>query len=301
MLGSVSAWSRGYGTVTSLGLGKGLLYFRMLGPLRVEIRASQLGRPLPSSNGDHGALLLAGRRSQTILGLLLTEVGRVISTDRIVDAIWTDGPPPATAREQVQNCTAAARRALLSAQCEGHAPTDCKVAIVTHPHGYRLEVDPHTVDAFRFEEIVRAYTHAPADRDQEVVAALRTGLDLWGGPPLAGLAAVELQAEAARLEELKLIAIEELAHRELRLGSPPAFHAAELVALTRRHPHRERLWLLHMEALQRAGRVTEALARFREYRAKLVADHGIEPGPEIRAKEREILQRSTYGETPTEA
>jgi DNA-binding SARP family transcriptional activator len=269
----------------------------MLGPLRVEVKASQLGRPLPSASGDDAALPLSGRRLPIILGLLLTEVGQTVSTDRIVDAVWSDGPPPATAREQVQNCTSAVRRVLLSAVCEGHATTDCGVAIVTHGHGFRLEADPHTVDAFRFDETVRESAQAPADRDEVVVRALRIGLDLWRGPAFVGLSSLELQAEAERLEELRILAIEELAHRELRLGKLPAFHAARLLSLTRRYPLRERLWLLHMEALQRAGRVTEALARFREYRTMLVADHGIEPGPEIRAKEREILQ-STWGEIP---
>lgn len=246
-------------------------------------------------------LTFPGRRAQTILGLLLSGAGRTVSTDRIIDAVWADGRPPATAREQVQNCTAGIRRALQSARCEGHPPADCRVALVTEPHGYRLEVDPRSVDSVRFERIVREYAHAPADRDEEASAALQTGLDLWRGSAFAGLPSVDLQAEAARLDDLRLHAIEERAARGLRLAGSPTLLAAELLALTRRYAQRERLWLLLMEALRRSGRITEALARFREYRAMLVAEHGIEPGPEIRAKEREILRQSTYGALPEAA
>jgi DNA-binding SARP family transcriptional activator len=224
--------------------------------------------------------------------MLLVHLGRAVSTERIIDAVWTDIPPPATAREQVQNCAAAMRRTIRSVN--GHGPREAgpRATIVTEPHGYRLDADPQAVDAFQFETIVRSSLDAPADGDHQTTAALRAGLDLWTGVALGGLPSFELQAEAARMEELKLIAIEELASRELRLGGAPAVKAADLLALTRRHPYRERLWLLHMEALRQCGRLTEALTRFREFRAMLVADHGIEPGPEIRAKEKEILRQS---------
>lgn len=267
------------------------MYFRVLGPVRVDLRATRLGRPLPSP-GDQGVLYLPGRRKQTILALLSVAVGQTVSTDRIIDAIWADLPPPATAREQVQNCTTAVRRALTAARCEGHPSTDCRAEIVTGSRGYRLEADPATVDAVRFDEVIQDCLLSAGHRDCELAGRLREALELWTGAAFGDLPSLELQAEAARLEELKLVAVEELASRELRTGQPPALHAARLLALTRRHPYRERLWLLHMEALHRSGRTTEALARFREYRSMLIAHHGVEPGPEIRAKEREILQHS---------
>jgi DNA-binding SARP family transcriptional activator len=86
-----------------------------------------------------------------------------------------------------------------------------------------------------------------------------------------------------------LLAMEELADLELRLGGEPAIHVAQLSALTHRYPTRERLWLLLMEALHRCGRTAEALERFRRYRAMLIDHYGIEPGTLIRAKERQLL------------
>jgi DNA-binding SARP family transcriptional activator len=265
------------------------LYFRILGSVRIE---AEVAADQPERPAIDRTLQLSGRRKQTILAMLLVHLGRAVSTERIIDAVWTDTPPPATAREQIQNCAAAVRRTILSANGRGPQAGGHPATIVTEPHGYRLDVDPQAVDAFRFENIVRSCLDAPADQDHRVTAALRAGLDLWTGVALAGLPSFELQAEAARMEELRLVAIEELASRELRLRSTPAINAADLLALTRRYPYRERLWLLHMEALRQCGRFTEALARFREFRSMLVADHGIEPGPEIRAKEREILQQS---------
>lgn len=128
-----------------------------------------------------------------------------------------------------------------------------RATVITEPHGYRLEADPESVDALRFENALRGCLGATPDQD--------------------------LQAEAARMEELKLVAIEELASRELRLVATPTFTAAGLLALTRRNPYRERLWLLHMEALRRCGRLSEAAARYREFRTMLVAEHGIRARP----------------------
>lgn len=268
----------------------GAMYFRVLGSVRVEVRASKLGLLLPPA--DHACELpISGQRKQVIIAMLALNVGQTVSVSRIIDAIWVDVPPPATAREQVQNCTAELRRALSAARCDGHRPADCLARIVTVQDGYRLEAGNGMVDAIWFGEVVRQCSSAVASMpDGEVCDRLREALDLWSGAAVGGLPSTELQAEAVRLEELKLVAIEELAARELRTGGSPAWHVATLLSLIRRHPYRERLRLLHMEALRMSGRAVEALAQYREYRTTLVADHGVEPGPELRTKEREILQ-----------
>jgi DNA-binding SARP family transcriptional activator len=266
--------------------------------VRIDLKASRLGHPFPlldgdgDGDGDGGALWLPGRRKQTILALLLLHTGQTVSLERIIDAVWPDTSPPATAREQVQNCTTEVRRILQSARCEGHPPSDCGAAIVTGSGGYRLQADPATVDAVRFDTDVRECLSPAGRPDDEVVTVLRGALALWRGGAFGNLPSLELQAEAARLEELRLVATEELTCREIRLNRVPELHAAGLLGLIRRYPYRERLRLLHMEALHRSGRTTEALERFREYRSMLIAEHGVEPGPEIRAKEREILRRT---------
>lgn len=264
------------------------MFFRALGPIRVVVAAGQLGQPLPQDVD----LYFPGRRQQTILAMLMVGVGQTISTDRMIDAIWDDSMPPATARAQVQNCTAAVRRALEQAQHQRQSSMGRQVTIATRPQGYRLDADPEATDIGRFERMVRDCLRSSAERNEKVIAALREGLSLWTGPALGGLPTRELRAEADRLEELRLVAMEELACRELELGTAPELQVAELIALTRRHPGRERPRLLLMDALHRCGRTGEALVRYREYREWLLSEHGVEPGPEIRAKQRTILEDS---------
>jgi DNA-binding SARP family transcriptional activator len=265
-------------------IGGEMLYFRVFGPLRME-RAGD--RPAGSVGGPMSETLhIAGRRQRTILSLLLVNLGHYVSIERLIEGVWNDDAPPATCRKQVQNTAAALARALRGFEYAGE-----QVALVSGPRGYCLRARRDVVDALAFEDAVRA---AVQDRtghlsNPEIVGRLQVALELWTGDPFAGLGATELRSAAVRLEELKLLAIEELADLRLRLGIEPAIHIAELAALTLRHPTRERLWLLLMEALHQCGRTADALEQFRRYRAMLVDLHGIEPGQLIRAKERQLL------------
>lgn len=253
-----------------------MLYFRVFGPPRIERDGDQ----------PHGILHVSGRRQQTILSVLIVNLGRYVSIDRLVDGVWGGNPPPATCRKQVQNTTATLARGI-----RGFQHPNESVALLTGPRGYCLQARRDVVDALVFEDVVRmaVQTRAQGLAHQETVGILKVALQMWTGSPFAELDATELRGEAARLEELRLLAVEELTELELRLGGEPAIHVAELSALTHRHPTRERLWLLLMEALHRCGRTVDALELFRGYRRMLVDTHGIEPGQLIRAKERQLL------------
>jgi predicted ATPase len=103
---------------------------------------------------------------------------------------------------------------------------------------------------------------------------------------------------AARIEELRLCALESSIDARLALGDHAAV-AAELAHLVRKHPWRERLRGQQMLALYRSGRAPEALAVYRSARERLVEDLGLEPGPELRALETGILrQEPTLSLTP---
>jgi DNA-binding SARP family transcriptional activator len=256
-------------------------YFRVLGPLRIED-----GR---CSRAPSATLPVAGRRQQIILSILIVNLGQYVSIGRLVEGVWSGYAPPATCRKQVQNATASLRRFIQASRSTSDGAT-----LSTGPRGYCLQARRDAIDAMAFEDVVRG---AVRNRlrglaDPDIVGTLRVALQLWAGEPFAELDATELRSEAARLQELRLLAIEELADLELRLGGEPAIHVAQLSALTQRHPMRERLWLLLMEALDQCGRTAEALDRFRRYRAMLIDQHAIEPGPLIRAKERQLLQRA---------
>jgi DNA-binding SARP family transcriptional activator/exonuclease VII small subunit len=233
--------------------------FRFLGPL--EVRSE--GTPLP----------LGGHKQRGILAVLLLHANTVVSVDSLVEDVW--GPePPRTVQAYVQNCVSRLRTVLGRERIE------------THPSGYLLRADPEEVDALRFAWTVEAARSLEAP---ERVAALSEALALWRGAPLAEFTYEPFaQSEVARLDELRLEALEARLDAELELGR----HAAalpELEALAARHPSRERLRYLQMLALYRAGRQRDALAAYQAARSELVEAYGLEPGEALRALERMIL------------
>ena len=160
--------------------------------------------------------------------------------------------------------------------------------VVTRPAGYAIEVGRTEFDVYRFEELVGAADGAdPA----EAAATLRDALGLWRGPALADVAyEVFAQPAIARLEELRLAALERRLEADLALGRHVEV-VGELEALVGLHPLRERLCGQLMLALYRSGRQAEALSCFQAARAGLVDDLGIEPGPALRQLELAILRQ----------
>lgn len=235
--------------------------FRLLGPLEVR---------------DGGAVLpLGGQRQRGVLAVLLLHANSVVSVDRLVDDVWGERAPR-TVNAYVQNCVSRLRGVL------------GREVIETHPAGYLLRVREDDVDALRFARAVEAARRLEAP---ERAASLDDALALWRGQPLSEFAFDPFaQPEIARLEELRLEAIETRLDAQLELG----LHGAalpELEALAVRHPERERLRYLQMLALYRAGRQHEALVAYQETRRALVEHFGLEPGDELRALERMILEQ----------
>ncbi|MCW3018035.1 MAG: extracellular solute-binding protein [Solirubrobacterales bacterium] len=232
---------------------------RILGPLEAWEGGSQLS--LPSG------------RQRALLALLLLHAGEAVSSERLIDLFW-EGQPPATAAKVVQGYVSQLRRALP----EG--------AIETRGSGYLLRVGE--TDAAEFERLLdRARDQAPG----EAARTLRSALALWRGPPLAD---VEYESwarpEIARLEELKLGALEERIAADLELGASSQL-VAELEALIAEHPLRERLRTELMLALYRCDRQADALQAFADARSTLVEGLGIEPGPELKHLQRRILDQ----------
>src|SRR3954454_7113184 len=235
--------------------------FRFLGPL--EVRSA--GATLP----------LGGQKQRGVLAVLLLNANHVVTIDRVVDDVW-GATPPRTVEAYVQNCVSRLR-AILG-----------RDAIETHAGGYLLRVAPEDVDAMRF---VRAIEAAQTLAAPERVASLSEALGLWRGPPLAEFAYEAFaQPEIARLEELRLAALEGRLEAMLELGAHGAA-LPELEALSARHPGRERLRYLQMLALYRSGRQHEALAAYQDARRELLERFGLDPSEELRALERMILDQ----------
>ena len=202
-----------------------------------------------------------------------------MSTHELVDALWGDSPPR-TAAKSLQTHVLRLRNML-----EPHRMGLPRL-IVTEGQGYRLVVEPEQVDATRF---VRLVDSAQRSAPQAALDPLREALALWRGPAYAGLdSAAPLAADARRLEEVRLVALEGTCAAELEVGRHD--HAiAELERLVTEHPLRERLWGLLMTGLYRAGRQADALGAFERARQVLAEDLGIDPGPELRSLQARVL------------
>jgi len=232
--------------------------YRLLGPLEVRV-------------GEEAAAL-GGPRQRAVLAVLLLRAGEVVSQDTLIDQVWGERPPSAAAA-QVHNCVARLRRSLGAD------------VLVRRPPGYVLHARPEEIDGRRFEHAVAA---ARALEPAERAAALREALSMWRGAALADLAYEPFAAgEAARLDELRLIAVEERIEAELELGRHATL-VAELEALVARHPLRERLRAAQMLALYRSRRKPDALQAFQEARLALLDELGLEPSDELRELERRI-------------
>ena len=211
---------------------------------------------------------------------LALDAGRVVSVDRLLESLWP-GEPPDTAAHAVQVYVSQLRKAL------------GEDAISTRPPGYAFEPDPESVDVHRFLRLASEGRETLAAGDATAASSvLRDALGLWRGPALADFTYEPFaQAEIARLEDLRAVAVEERIEADLAL----ARHAelvSELEALVESQPLRERPRAQLMLALYRPGRQADALAAYPELRARpLVEELGIEPGPALRELEAAILRQ----------
>ncbi|MGC5019162.1 BTAD domain-containing putative transcriptional regulator [Micromonospora sp. DT47] len=226
-----------------------------------------------------GKLVELGSRRQErcILAVLLLDIGRLVTTDRLIDLLW-NGRPPASARGAVHTYIGRLRTSL--------APY--RVRITTRGDGYLVEADGHRVDAAEFSRLVdrAAATTDPAER----VRLLDRALELRRGPLLADTADGELRERLhGPLEERRLTGVELRAEARLTLGQH-ARVVTELSALVGRHPTREQLVATLMTALYRGERQADALRLYRRTRRKLVDDLGVEPGNRLREVHRRILR-----------
>jgi DNA-binding SARP family transcriptional activator len=159
----------------------------------------------------------------------------------------------------------------------------------THAVGYSIEVEAATLDVERFEHLAAEGRAALAAGDPAVASErLAKALSPWRGPALAEFSEPFAAREAARLEALRLAALEDRIEADLAIGRHAAT-ATELDGLVRLHPHRERLGGQHMVALCRSGRQAEALASYRDAWRLLDEELGIQPSAELRALEQRIL------------
>jgi DNA-binding SARP family transcriptional activator/Tfp pilus assembly protein PilF len=249
---------------------------RLLGPLEVH---DGHRRPIP----------VTSPKQRIVLAALAVQPGQVVSLDRLVDCLWGD-QPPATARDTVHSHVVRLRRNL---HVDGVAP------VRTQAPGYLLDLPPESVDLFQVDQARRrAAQSVVAGDDVAAVDLLTEALARWRGPMLSDVNSAVLRAETQPTwEEIRLQLIADRLDAALRLGRHND-HLAELRSLVLEHPLRERFRGQLMVALDAAGQRAAALEEFQEARRVLVAELGIEPGPQLHEVQQRILAGSSSPSVP---
>ncbi|MEV4801333.1 BTAD domain-containing putative transcriptional regulator [Nonomuraea sp. NPDC049421] len=252
--------------------------FGVLGPLAVWTDAGQ-------------SVTIPGLKVRALLADLLVHEGHPVSVDRLVDDLWGEDPP-ANPAGALQVRVSQLRKAFEDAESGG------KNLVVSRAPGYLLRADEGAVDAVRFAELLARAEAADSPRTK--AGLLADALALWRGPAYADFADEEFtRAAVHRLEEQRLSALEQHAEARLELGEHGLL-VGELSDLVRRHPLRERLRAVHLRALYRAGRQSEALAGYAELRDRLADELGLDPGPELVALHQAILRQDPALSVPAE-
>jgi DNA-binding SARP family transcriptional activator len=228
-------------------------------------------------DGDR-TVSLGGARSRAVLAILVVSANQPVSAGRLIDEIWGERPPP-TAGNLVQGHISDLRRAL------------GRDAIETRGEAYVLHVAAGARDLDRFERLAQRGAEAlRGDRPAEAAEAYAQALALWRGPALAEIAQGGwLSAEAIRLDEMRVLALERRIEADLACGRDAEL-VGEVRSLVAEHPLREPLRAHLALALYRAGRQVEALDVLREGRRELSEELGLDPGPTLQTLERAVLQ-----------
>jgi DNA-binding SARP family transcriptional activator/Tfp pilus assembly protein PilF len=244
--------------------------FRVLGPL--EVRAS-----------DDRLVQLGAEKPRILLAALLLSANQSVDADRLVEALWS-GHPPRSAANALRTYVSGLRGRLRLG-----APGSTS-RIIARGGGYQIRLSRDDLDLLAFEDLAASGHKALADGDAATAAErLRRALDLWRGRPLEDVPlAAAFDAELARLEDLRLTALEACVEARLALGQHTDL-ITDLRAAVAAQPLRERLQALWMLALYRCGQQAEALAAYRTVRDQMVHELGIEPGPPMQRLHRQIL------------
>jgi DNA-binding SARP family transcriptional activator len=251
--------------------------FGILGPLEIH----HAGQVLP----------IGSSRRRVVLAALLLRTNRVVPVDELSEIVWGD-TPPSSARNALSVHVVQLRRSLGRGQ--GQA-----AALVWRSAGYMLQVDPDRVDWWRFQRLLGHAREARAAGALERAARdLHAAVGLWRGAALADVPSEWLQqAEAPRLEEARLGALQERVEVDLALGRH-ADLVGELETLVAAYPFRERLRGLLMLALCRSGQQSAALAVYRDTRRLLIEEQGLEPSADLKRLEHAILNADPLVEVP---
>ena len=235
--------------------------------------------PVAVLDGDRVRHVTSTRQA-ALLAVLGSNSGGSVSQHRLIDALWGEQPPP-TARNTLQVHVSALRR-LLGAD-----------AIRSEGDGYRLDRPAHETDVGRFRQLTEeGHGLFTRGRHAEAARVLRAALALWRGDALAGVDSTWANEERERLSAIRLLAATTRLDADLALGRH-LLVLDEIDHLCAEHPYDEQLAARRMIALYRGGRQQEALAVYDGMRRTLVEELGVDPGPELQAMHRRVLEQDS--------
>jgi len=225
---------------------------------------------------DGQPVVLGGQKQRTVLALLVASAGTAVSSDSLIQGVWGDDAPSGVRRS-------------LSTYLS-NLRSELGDVILRQGTGYVLDIDRAAVDAYAFEDMVAAASDLNPEEASEM---LRDGLAMWRGYPYADVDAyMALDAEASRLNDLRMVALEKRIDADLDAGHHREV-IGELEALTSEYPLRERFRAQQMIALFRSGRQAEALRAYQVTRQYLGSELGIDPSSELRDLEQRILDQDS--------
>ena len=240
--------------------------FGLLGPLVITGPAGQ-------------RLSVPGPRQRVLLAALLLHANRPVPADALAELVWDGRPPPGyavTLRSHVRRLR--------------HALGPGAAQLLTRDPGYLIQLAEADLDVLQFETLCRdAGAAVRAARWRAASGAAAQALRLWRTDPLLDVPSQVLRDEfVPRLDRLWQQVLEDRIEADLQRGQHTRL-VPQLRDLTAQYPLREHLHAQLMQALADSGRQAEALQAYQDARRVLVAELGIEPGPELRGWHERIL------------
>ena len=142
---------------------------------------------------------VGGPRQRRLLAALVVNAGKVVSVERLIDAVWAGDEPPDGAARTMRTYVSRLRAAMGDGLIQKRDPGD------------PLVIDADMVDASRFERLlIAARSRLEAGDPSEAKGRIDEALALWNGPAYyESLSEPWVWADVARLEELRLSARED--------------------------------------------------------------------------------------------
>jgi DNA-binding SARP family transcriptional activator/WD40 repeat protein len=238
--------------------------------------------PVEAENGQ-GPIDLGPRKQRALLTLLAINVNTVVSTDRILEALW--GEAALDKEDALWVLVSRLRTALEPDRPRGGEGT----LIATEEPGYILRLDAGAVDLERFGLLVTQARSIVESQPSRVADLCADALGLWRGEAGGEFAHEEfVQRTAGQATEMRLEAHELLAGARLQAGAARQ-QIAELTALHEDHPLRDRLVELLAMSLYQSGQQADALRLVDRHRGRLGDELGLDLPPSLRSLEEQIL------------